>query len=359
MLKRQSDQKSRLLPANKPLMPTRLYENMYVSTSRACMLPTSKDDVFVSNVKSSINFSQSSVTVASVPTLCLTTSVHNNVIKKPITCRDSVIKRPRKCLRKSTIVKNRNAVNYVSESVNNVVNCSRSFPSSSSGFLRQPVRFNKSVHKHISSSVVNKPTPSVDASKTLCAIVKCKTEFYDVWIQFLILFLLVTLSYGYLSFNLGCYYLKANTTVNNLATCLTFIKYYIYNFSDCIGKILFKVLFFYSNLYQCFLISIHFFLVCKLASILSFTKSQFAFTFFTMSISGIFRKSFLFGLQKERGKTEKRCRGSFNTLLWKANPCSYLQHVYQRSCSFCYNVLKFYFYIFENLIDIIIFLDIL
>ena len=78
-----------------------------------------------------------------------------------------------------------------------------------------------------------------------------------------------------------------------------------------------------------------------------------------MSISGIFRKSFLFGLQKERGKIEKRCRGSFNTFLWKANPCSYLQHVYQRFCSFCYNVLNFYFYIFENLIDIIILPDIL
>ena len=235
--------------------------------------------------------------------------VHDNVIKKPTTCRDSVMKRPRKCLRESTIVKNRNAVNYVSESVNNVVNCSRSFPTSSSGFLRQPVRFNKSVHKHISSSVVNKPTPSVDASETLCKIVKCKNKFFDVWIQFLILFLLVTLNYGYLSFNMDCYYLKANTTVNNLTTCLIFIKYHIYNFSDCIGKIFFKVLFFYSNLYQCFLISIHFFLVCKLASILSFTKSQFAFTFFTMSMSGIFRKSFLFGLQKGRGKTEKLCRG--------------------------------------------------
>ena len=162
-----------------------------------------------------------------------------NVIKKPIICRDSVIKRPRKCLRKSTIVKSRNAVNYVRKSVNNVANCSRSFPTSSSGFVCQPVRFNKSVHKHISSSVVNKPTPSVDASETLCAIVKCKNKFYDVWIQFLILFLLVTLNYGYLSFNMDCYYLKANTTVNNLTTCLVFVKYHIYNFSDCIGKIFF------------------------------------------------------------------------------------------------------------------------
>ena len=246
MLKKQSDPKTRILSTNKPLMPTCLYVNTHVSNSRVYMLPTSTDDVFVLNAKPCIKSSQSSVTVPSVPPVCRATSVHDNVIKKPITCCDPVIKCSCKCLRKSTIVKNRNAVNYVSESVSNV-NCSRSFPSSSSGFLRQPVGFNKSVHKQISSSVVNKPNPSVDASKTLWAIVKCKTEFYDVWIQFLILFLLITLSYGYLSFNLGCYYLKANTTVNNLATCLTFIKYYIYNFSDCIGKILFKVLFFYSN----------------------------------------------------------------------------------------------------------------
>ena len=53
------------------------------------------------------------------------------------------------------------------------------------------------------------------------------------------------------------------------------------------------------------------------------------------------------------------CCGFFHTLLGKANPYSYFQHVYQISCSFCYNVLNFYFYIFENLIDIIIFLDIL
>ena len=205
-------------------------------------------------------------------------------------------------------------MNYDSESVNNAVNCSCSFSTSSSDFVSQPVRFNKSVYKHISSSVVNKPTPSVDASKTLCAIVKCKNKFYDVWIQFLILFLLVTLNYGYLSLNIDCYYLKANTIVNNLTACLMFIKDHIYNFSDCIGKMFFMVSFFYSNIYQSFLISIHFFLVCKLVSILSFTKSQFAFTFFTMSMSGIFRKSFLFGLQKGRGKTEKLCHSFFNTL---------------------------------------------
>ena len=206
MLKKQSDSKTCILSTNKPLMPTCLYVNTHVSTSRAYMLPTSTEHVFVHNAKPCIKSSQSSVTVPSVPPVCRATSVHDNVIKKPITCCDPVIKRPRKCLRKSTIVKNHNAVNYVSESANNVVNCSRSFPSSSSDFLRQPVQFNKSVHKQISSSVVNKPTLSVDASKTLHAIGKCKTEFYDVWIQFLNLFLLVTLSYGYLSFNLGCYY---------------------------------------------------------------------------------------------------------------------------------------------------------
>ena len=135
--------------------------------------------------RSCINSSQSSATVSSVPPVCLRTSVHNNVTKKPITCRDSVIKRPCKCLRKSTIVKNCNAVSYDSESVNNAVNCSRSFSTSSSGFVCQHVRFNKSVYKHISSSVVNKPTPFVDASETFCPIVKCKNKFYDVKINFM------------------------------------------------------------------------------------------------------------------------------------------------------------------------------
>ena len=78
------------------------------------------------------------------------------------------------------------------------------------------------------------------------------------------------LNYGYLSFNIDCYYLKGNTIVNNLTACLIFIKYHIYNFSNFTGKIFFKVLFFCSNLYQCFLINNHFSLVCKLVSILSF-----------------------------------------------------------------------------------------
>ena len=65
--------------------------------------PTSTDNVFVPNAKPCIKSSQSSVTVPSVPPVCLTTSVHDNVIKKPITCRDAVIKRLRKCLHKSTI----------------------------------------------------------------------------------------------------------------------------------------------------------------------------------------------------------------------------------------------------------------
>ena len=76
-------------------MPTCLYSNMYVSTSRAYMLPSSTDDVFVPNVKSCITSSQSSVTVPSVPPAWLPICVRNNVIKKAITCRDSVMKRHR------------------------------------------------------------------------------------------------------------------------------------------------------------------------------------------------------------------------------------------------------------------------
>ena len=61
-----------------------LYANINVSTSRTYMLPTSVEDVFVPNVKSCIKSSQSSVTVPSVPPVWLTTSVRNNVIKKPM-----------------------------------------------------------------------------------------------------------------------------------------------------------------------------------------------------------------------------------------------------------------------------------
>ena len=160
MLKKQSDQKSCLLPPNNPLISACLYAYAYVSNSRAYMLPTSTNHVFVPNVKSCIKSSLSSVTVPSVPSVCLTTSVHNNVIKKPLTCCDSTIKHPRKCLHKRTILKNRNTVNYVSKSVNNVFNCSCYFSASSSGFVCQPAHFNKSVHKHISSSFNNKPSRS-------------------------------------------------------------------------------------------------------------------------------------------------------------------------------------------------------
>ena len=97
--------------------------------------------------------------------------------------------------------------------------------------------------KHISSSVVDKPIPSFNASETFCTIVKSKNKFYDVQIQFLILFSLVNLNYGYLSCNTDCYYLKANI-VKNLAACLIFMKYHIYNSSDCLGNIFFRVLFF-------------------------------------------------------------------------------------------------------------------
>ena len=108
--------------------------------------------------------------------MCLTTFVRINKIKKPITFRDSTIKRPCKCLRKGTIVKNLNAVNYVSEPVKNVVNCSHFNSTNSSGFLLG----NKFVHKLIISSIVDKPVPSVNASETFCTIVKCKNKFCDL-----------------------------------------------------------------------------------------------------------------------------------------------------------------------------------
>ena len=104
MLKKQSNPKTCLLSTNKSLMPTCLYANVHASTSRTYMLPTSTDNVFIHNAKPCIKSSQSSVTVPSVPPVYPKTSVHDNVIKKPITCHNPVIKHPCKCLRKSTIV---------------------------------------------------------------------------------------------------------------------------------------------------------------------------------------------------------------------------------------------------------------
>ena len=119
--------------------------------------------------------------------------------------------------------------------------------------------------------------------------------------------------------------------MNNLTTCLIFLKYDIYNFSDCLGKI-FRVLFFYSKLYQCFLITVHFCLICKLVSILSITKSLFAFTFFT-----------IFDMV-EVAKPKNCAMVSTPTPFWgKTTPYPYFQHMYQRSCSFCYNILNFIF----------------
>ena len=48
---------------------------------------------------------------------------------------------------------------------------------------------------------------------------------------------------------------------------------------------------------------------------------------------------------------QRNCCGFFNKSLGKANPYSFFQHVYHRSCSFYYNFSNF-FYIFENVIDI-------
>ena len=94
-----------------------------------------------------IKSSQSFVLFLSGPTVSPpTTSVRNNVTSKSITCGDSITQCPGKCLCKSSIVKNKNVVNFVNESINNVVNCSYSTSMSSRGFYL----FQKYVHKCIS-----------------------------------------------------------------------------------------------------------------------------------------------------------------------------------------------------------------
>ena len=102
---------------------------------------------------------------------------------------------------------------------------------------------------------------------------------------------------------IDCYYLKENNILSNLTACLIFIKYHIYNFSDCIGKIFFKILFSYSNSYQYFLISIHFFQFLNLFQYFHSPSHNFVLHF-SPCLCLVYLEKVLFGLKKGRGKVE-------------------------------------------------------
>ena len=102
---------------------------------------------------------------------------------------------------------------------------------------------------------------------------------------------------------IDCYYLKENNILSNLTACLIFIKYHIYNFSDCIGKIFFKILFSYSNSYQYFLIRIHFFQFLNLFQYFHSPSHNFVLHF-SPCLCLVYLEKVLFGLKKGRGKAE-------------------------------------------------------
>ena len=97
---------------------------------------------------------------------------------------------------------------------------------------------------------------------------------------------------------------------------------------------IFQCFIFLFKLMQCFLISIHFFLVCKLVQHFYSSSHNLFLHFLPCLCLSYLEKVFHLVYKKEEAKR---------------NNCAVV---------FCY-VLNFYFYIFENLIDIIIFLDIL
>ena len=87
-----------------------------------------------------------------------------------------------------------------------------------------------------------------------------------------------------------------------------------------------------------------------------YTKSLLPFTFFI--IFGMYlKKRVRLGLHVKCHKKEKLCRCFFSVLLEITNPYSQLQHIFYKVSSFPYNFLNFCFFIFENLLDIIILLD--
>ena len=96
----------------------------------------------------------------------------------------------------------------------------------------------------------------------------------------------------------------------------------------------------------------------KTLSNFGYTKSLLPFTFFI--IFGIYLKKWVrLGLHVKCHKKEKLCRCFFSALLEITNRYSQLQHIFYKVSSFRYNFLNFCFYIFENLLDIIILLDFL
>ena len=87
-----------------------------------------------------------------------------------------------------------------------------------------------------------------------------------------------------------------------------------------------------------------------------YTKSLLPFTFFI--IFGVYLiKKVRLGLHVICHKKDKLCRCFFSALLEII--ITYLQHIFYKVSSFRYNFLNFCFFIFENLLDIIILLDFL
>ena len=84
-----------------------------------------------------------------------------------------------------------------------------------------------------------------------------------------------------------------------------------------------------------------------------YTKSLLPFTFFI--IFGMYsKKRVRLGLHVKCNKKEKLCRCFFSAVLEITNPYSQLQHIFYKVSSFRYNFLNFCFFIFENLLDIIL-----
>ena len=80
---------------------------------------------------------------------------------------------------------------------------------------------------------------------------------------------------------------------------------------------------------------------------------------FSSYLACIQKKGVRLGLHVKCHKKEKLCRCFFSALLEITNPYSQLQHMFYKVSSFRYNFLNFCFYIFENLLGIIILLDFL
>ena len=363
MSRKQIKKYQKLLPSPVNKSPLSKYiTTKCLSTSRAYMQPI--DDIIMSNEiynnKNNVHqkiFNHSFHSCATVPSVStvrpVSTSINTNV--------DSVKKCTKKRIRKTKTVKKIIITDGVTKPTNTVSKCNYFSPSKSCDSVCQPINFHRSYNKNM-----NKNCNKINTSKQVyLKEIKhnyINTNFSSIWIYLLILVSFIFLKK--FSFDkTSCKYLRINIIANMLTGCFIFLKYTFYNFTRNFNVTFFRILFILSKMYQCFLIIIHFCLFYNLLTLLFSIKERIIVSLFIITFYCLLIKKVTFCVQIRSEKKRIFCSIENLHQFW----CMFLKIkiffsqfpklFYSKIPYYNARVLKFSFYMFENLIDIVIFLD--